>query len=101
MNEENSEDFHVKCPLLGPFLTKVYMRQQLSWKTSGFRCGCCSNHGISRFFTHGSVCCDVSEPFIASVFTVAELDQVDNAMIGLKPIQNRDLRSSGILCSLH
>ena len=101
MNEENSEDFHVKCPLLGPFLTKIYMRQQLSWNTSGFRCDCYSNHSISRFFTPCSVCCDVSELFNVSVFTVAELDQVDNAMIGLKPIQNRDLRSPGILCSLH
>ena len=55
MNEETSEDFHVKCPLLGPFLTKICMRQQISWKTSGFRCGCCSNHGISWFFTPGSV----------------------------------------------
>jgi len=55
MNEENSEDFHVKCPLLGPFMSKIYTRQQLSWKTSGFRCGSCSNHGISRFFTPCSV----------------------------------------------
>jgi len=55
MNEENSDDFSCKVSASRSFLTKIFMCQQLSWKTSGFRCGCCSNHGISRFFTPHSV----------------------------------------------